>query len=164
MVLVVVADCSIYGRKLKEYLAWSSSGPTHQAVASKVAPAQHSPRVISRRPRAWVKMYKAGRISASRVDVALTPPMHSTTTPDLAAARTGDSVPRQAATSGSTAHGASSPGMIPAEVDPITMVKVGQSANASPATSLDRSVPISSARASLIRPAKPTAMSTESQS
>ena len=44
------------------------------------------------------------------------------------------------------------------------MVKVGQSANASPATIRDRSVPIRSASASFTSPANPTAISRESQS
>ena len=70
------------------------------------------------------------------VEVAFTPPMHSTTAPERAAAQTPDpAAPRTAVTSGSTAHGASMPGSAAAEVDPITMVNVGHSANTSPASS-----------------------------
>ena len=66
------------------------------------------------------------------VEVAFTPPMHSTTAPERAAGQT--TPPRRTAgTSGSTAHGASIPGSTAAEVDPITMVNVGHSANTSPA-------------------------------
>ncbi len=161
IVPVVVAACSMYGRKLNEYFAWSRSGTTHQLVASATAPAQQPPSLSSRRPRAWVTMNSAGKIRASSVEVALTPPMHSTATPDRATApATGP--PRAALTSGSTAHGASSPGSSPAEVDPITIVTVGHRVKASPATTVDRIVPIPSSRASLTRPVKPTAMSTES--
>ena len=70
------------------------------------------------------------------VEVAFTPPMHSTTAPERAAAQIVQVTPpspRTALTSGSTAHGASIPGSTAAEVDPITMVNVGHSANTSPA-------------------------------
>ena len=53
---------------------------------------------------------------------------------------------------------------MPAEVEPITIVTVGQSAKARPATTRDRLEPIRSAAASRIRPAKPTAISRDSQS
>ncbi len=88
--------------------------------------------------------------------------MKSTATPDLAAARASDP-PLAALTRGSTAHGASSPGRIPAEVEPIKIVKVGQRTKARPATTLDRSVPIRTASASLTSPAKPAATRSESQ-
>src|SRR5260370_15980988 len=163
MVAVVVADCSTYGRKLNEYLACSNSGTTHQLVASATAQAQHATSAIKRRPRTWVRMNSPGKSSTSSVDVALTPPMPNTATPDWAAAFT-NPPPRVARTSGTTAQSASRPGSRPAEDDPIKIVKVGHEANASPATTRDRSVPILSTVASLTMPPKPTATSSESQS
>ncbi len=107
------------------------------------------------------------------VTVALTPLMHSTTAPERAAARTAPPgwplrcwpLPgwsaagwRTAATSGSTAHGASIPGSTEADVDPITIVNVGHSANTSPASRREAGDPMPSAPASLTSPANPIAM------
>ena len=102
-------------------------------------------------------MNRPGSSSASRVEVAFTPPMHSTTTPERATAHS-TGPPRTAGTSGSTAHGASIPGSTAAEVDPITMVNVGHSTNASPARLREAGDPMPSAAASLTRPANPIAM------
>ena len=66
--------------------------------------------------------------------------------------------------SGSTAHGASIPGSAADEVDPITMVNVGHSANTRPASKREAGDPMPSASASLTSPAKPTAMISESHS
>ena len=112
-------------------------------------------------------MNRPGSSSASRVTVAFTPDMHSTTTPERAAARTtppGARGPRTAVVSGSTAHGASIPGSAADEVDPITMVNVGHRANTRPASRREAGDPMSSASASLTSPAKPTAMISESHS
>ena len=101
--------------------------------------------------------------------MAFTPDIHSTTTPERAAARIALARialagPRTAVVSGSTAHGASIPGSAADEVDPITMVNVGHSANTRPASTRETGDPMSSASASLTSPAKPTAMISESQS
>ena len=63
--------------------------------------------------------------------MAFTPPMHTTISAEPAAARRAER-PR---ISGSTAHGASTPGSTAADVEPTRMVKVGHSANAAPASS-----------------------------
>ena len=101
------------------------------------------------------------------VTVAFTPDMHSTTAPERAAAQTTPPRtrgPRTAVVSGSTAHGASIPGSAADEVDPITMVNVGHSANTRPASKREAGDPMPSASASLTSPAKPTAMISESHS
>ena len=109
------------------------------------------------------------------VTVAFTPDMHSTTAPERAAGpstpprprtapRTARTAPRTAPISGSTAHGASRPGSTAAEVDPITIVNVGQPANTSPARKREAGEPMPSASASLTSPAKPTAMISDSHS
>ena len=103
-------------------------------------------------------MNRPGSSSASMVTVALTPPMHSTTAPERAAGPTTPPRPRTAAVSGSTAHGASIPGSTEAEVDPITIVNVGHSANTSPASNREAGEPMPSASASLTSPPNPTAM------
>ena len=75
-------------------------------------------------------MNRPGSSSASMVTVAFTPDMHSTTAagagrgPQHAAAYADG--PGTALISGSTAHGASIPGSAADEVDPITIVNVGQ--------------------------------------
>ena len=66
--------------------------------------------------------------------------------------------------SGSTAHGASIPGSAADEVEPITMVNVGHSANTSPARQREAGDPMPSASASLTSPPKPAAMISESHS
>ncbi len=109
-------------------------------------------------------MNRPGSSSASSVTVAFTPDMHSTTTPERAAALTTPPGPRTAVVSGSTAHGASIPGSAADEVDPITMVNVGHRANTRPASKREAGDPMSSASASLTSPAKPTAMISESHS
>src|SRR5215471_11416589 len=98
-------------------------------------------------------MNRPGSSSASMVTVAFTPDMHSTTAPERAA---GPATPahareagRTALVSGSTAHGASIPGSAADEVDPITMVNVGHSANTSPARMREDGDPMPSASASL---------------
>ena len=98
------------------------------------------------------------------VTVAFTPDMHSTTAPERAAGPTTPPLPRTAVVSGSTAHGASIPGSAADDVDPITMVNVGHSANTSPARKREAGDPMPSASASLTRPPKPTAMISESHS
>ena len=97
------------------------------------------------------------------VTVAFTPDMHSTTAPERKQDQTSKR-PRTAPTSGSTAHGASIPGSAADEVDPITMVNVGHSANTSPARTREADDPMPSASASLTRPPNPTAMISASQS
>ena len=106
-------------------------------------------------------MNRPGSSSTSSVEVAFTPPMHSTTTPERAAARTAPSPRRTASASGSTAHGTSIPGSTAAEVDPITMMNVGHSANISPAITREAGDPMPTAPASLTSPANPTAMSSD---
>ena len=96
------------------------------------------------------------------MDAALTPPIAATDNPDSATARPADGRPRTAPTSGRIAHGTTSPGSAAAEVDPITIVNVGQSTKTVAATRREPSVPIPSARASLTRPAKPTVTSAAS--
>ncbi len=104
------------------------------------------------------------------VTVAFTPPMSRTTAPERAAGPTTPPFPitppfpRTAATSGRTVHGASIPGSAEAEVDPITIVNVGHSANVSPARNREFGEPMPSASASLTSPAKPAAMISESHS
>src|SRR5579871_4447703 len=105
-------------------------------------------------------MNRPGSSSASMVTVALIPDMHSTTAPDRTAGQTTDR-PR---TRGSTAHGASIPGSAADEVDPITIVNVGHSANTSPARNRDAGDPMPSASASLASPANPAVMISASQS
>src|SRR3984893_13628944 len=111
-------------------------------------------------------MNRPGSSSASMVTVAFTPDMHSTTAADRTAGQSKDQNPRPrtAHTSGSTAHGASIPGSAADEVDPITMVNVGHSANTSPARTREAGDPMPSAPASLTRPPNPTAMISESHS
>ncbi len=98
------------------------------------------------------------------VTVAFTPDMHNTTAADRAAGQITQSLLRTALVSGSTAHGASIPGSAAAEVDPITMVNVGHSANTSPARNREAGDPMPSASASLTSPPNPTAMISASQS
>src|SRR5579863_10338980 len=105
-------------------------------------------------------MNSPGSSSASMVTVALIPDMHNTTAPD----RTADQTTERPETSGSTAHGASMPGSTAEEVDPITMVNVGHSANTSPARKREAGDPMPSASASLTSPPNPTAMISASQS
>ena len=109
-------------------------------------------------------MNSPGSSSASMVTVAFTPDMHSTTAPERAAGQTTPPRPRTAVVSGSTAHGASIPGSAADEVDPITMVNVGHSANTSPARKREAGDPMPSASASLTSPPKPAAMISESHS
>src|SRR5579863_10501691 len=98
-------------------------------------------------------MNSPGSSSASMVTVALIPDMHSTTVPDRTAGqatdRKEDPATDRAETSGSTAHGASMPGSAADEVDPITIVNVGHSANISPARKREAGDPMPSASASL---------------
>src|ERR1700747_1911971 len=96
-------------------------------------------------------MNSPGSSSASMVTVAFTPDMNTATAPERAAEKTTDD-PRTAKTSGSTAHGASTPGSAADEVDPITMVNVGHSANTSPARKRETGDPTPSASASATRP------------
>ena len=101
------------------------------------------------------------------VTVAFTPDMHSTTAPERAedpSSRRGPTARPVGYTSGSTAHGASIPGSTADEVDPITMVNVGHSANTSPARKREAGDPMPSASASLTSPPNPTAMISASQS
>ena len=98
------------------------------------------------------------------VTVAFTPPMHSTTAPERAAGPSTPPGPRTALISGSTAHGASIPGTTADEVDPITIVNVGHSANTSPARARVAGDPMPSASASLTSPPNPTAMISDSHS
>ncbi len=165
MVRAVVADCSMYGRKLKEYRPCSSSGISHQACGGdhRGAPFQAQPDPL---PAVWSGKRCTGRAAAGPRGwrPRSRPPIAAIATPDLAAARPGLLRPRTADTSGSTAHGATRPGSAAAEVDPIRMVNVGHSAKTAPASSRELSLPISSARASLTRPANPTVTSRASQS
>ena len=105
-------------------------------------------------------MYIPGSTSAARVDVAFTPPMHTTISAEPAAARRAER-PR---ISGSTAHGASTPGSTAADVEPTRMVKVGHSANAAPASSRVARDPIPSASASRTSPRNATVTSSDIQS
>src|ERR1700723_701671 len=109
-------------------------------------------------------MNKPGSSSASMVTVAFTPDMHSTTAAERKHDQTSKPPRRTAATSGSTAHGASIPGSAADEVDPITMVNVGHSANTSPASRREAGDPMPSASASLTRPPNPAAVISASQS
>ena len=76
------------------------------------------------------------------MQTAFTPLIATMARPDLAAARPGVVRPAAARTSGSTAHGTTRPGSAVADVDPIRIVKVGHKAKASPASSLEVSLPI----------------------
>src|SRR5579859_6998955 len=117
-------------------------------------------------------MNRPGSSSASMVTVALIPDMPSTTAPDRTAGQTTDrkedrkedQMTERPRTSGSTAHGASIPGSAAEEVDPITIVNVGHSANTSPARNRDAGDPMPSASASLASPANPAVMISASQS
>ena len=104
-----------------------------------------------------VRMYRPAGTMAARVQTALTPPMHATTRPELAAALRAE--PERA--SGSTAHGASIPGSTPAELEPTRMVKVGHSANAAPARSRVGRDPMPRASASLTGPQNATTISSD---
>ena len=132
---------------MKPYRPWYSSGPSHHDVAARTAAVHQA----ARRPPAppgRVRMYTPAGTMAARVETALTPPMHATTRPERAAAL--QSGPERV--SGSTAHGASTPGSTPAEVEPTRMVKVGHSANAAPARSRVARDPMPTASASLTVP------------
>src|SRR5215472_12506837 len=110
MVLAVVVACSMYGRKLNEYLPCSSSGIAHQAVAAMTAAHHARLRRMRWRPRAWVTMYKAGSTRTASVDTALTPAIAATARPERAAARVVLARPCTAGMSGRTAHGTIRPG------------------------------------------------------
>ena len=58
----VVPDCSMYGRKLTEYLPCSSSGISHQDVPASTAAAHFANRVSRSRPLALTRMNMAGKI------------------------------------------------------------------------------------------------------
>src|ERR1700722_12576678 len=115
-------------------------------------------------------MNKPGSSSASIVTVAFTPDMNTTTAADRAAEKKAaeknspENPEDEQRTSGSTAHGASIPGSAADDVDPITMVNVGHSANTSPARRREAGDPMPSASASLTSPPNPTAMISASQS
>ena len=103
-----------------------------------------------------VTRYSAGTTSAQIVDTAFTPPISAMATPERAQPARRPR-PRNAVTRGSTAHGTTRPGRAAADVDPITIVNVGHSANTVPASSREPSEPIRSVGASLASPQKPAA-------
>ena len=141
---------------MKPYRPWYSSGPSHHDVASSTAAVHQAASTHRRRP-GRVRMYTPAGTMAARVDTALTPPTYATTRPERAAAR--QSGPERV--SGSTAHGASTPGSTPAEVEPTRMVKVGHSANAAPARSRVARDPMPTASASLTGPQNATVTSSD---
>ena len=95
---------------------------------------------------------------------ALTPPMSMTATPERAQPTSRDRRSSSMVTRGRIAQGTSSPGRAAADVEPMTIVNVGHSTNATPASSREPFEPIRSAVVSLVMPQKPAAISDDSHS
>ncbi|CAM5362251.1 hypothetical protein SRIMM317S_06271 [Streptomyces rimosus subsp. rimosus] len=148
MVPVVVVACSMYGMKFSPYTPSSSSGTAHHAVARTTPGIHHTSSDLRRGPVRESTYSRTGSSEAS-VEAALTPPMKGMSSAERVAARRAGV---RWLVSGSRTHGSSAPGSAAADVEPMSMVKVGHSAYAAAASSRDGGEPTRSRSASRSAP------------